>query len=376
MERGAGVESPEFAMNARRCGVLLSALVVVALNMVACRWSKEAESEMVTPPPTVSPSVVEKKPAVFVKTKKVAEVPEKQEKPELFVPKNPGIRISRVSVPDKLVALTFDDGPHGVLTPRILDILDRYGARCTFFVLGKNVSLYPHVVRRASLSGHEIGNHSWSHPKLTRLSHNQVFSELSRTNEAIRRATGKTPALMRPPYGAINAPLLHSIYANFGTSAVMWDVDTNDWRKPGVQTVINRAVNGAKSGSVILVHDIHASTADAVEGIVRGLQARGFRLVTVSELLSAARQAVGASGEAGLTRPVTSEMRSASVPIENGAKPNLFPISEEKSTGSPYITVPTLESPRPQEEMRSEGAPKLRNELPASLPESQMIPTL
>lgn len=364
-------------MNAKRYGVLLLVLAVGLLNLVACRGDKNIEAEVVAPSPVTVPAGGNKKPLNSERLKQEPKTAENQQKSEPFVPKKPGIRISRVSVPDKLVALTFDDGPHGVLTPRILDVLDRYGVKGTFFVLGKNVSLYPQVVKRASKAGHEIANHSWSHPKLTALSYDRVRSELSRTNEAICRATGKYPALMRPPYGAMNSSLLHSIYSTFGTPVVMWDVDTNDWRKPGVQTVINRAVNGAKPGSVILVHDIHASTADAVEGIVRGLQARGFRLVTVSELLTAARQAAGStSGGFVSPQPVLPNLRPASVPIENGAKPASLPVSEGQGAAPSFISVPTLESPMQKAGDYSGEAQKLSTESPDCLPKTQEIPPL
>lgn len=362
-------------MNAKKYGVLLAVLAVGVLNLSSCRGDKKIEADAVTPPAVTAPAGVKTKPLVSVPEKKLLQDVSTPKKTESFVPKKPGIRISRVSVPDKLVALTFDDGPHGVLTPRILDVLDRYGAKCTFFVLGKNVSLYPHIVRRAASAGHEIANHSWSHPKLTSLSRERVFSELSRTNEAISRATGKVPALMRPPYGAMNASLLQAIYSSFGIPAVMWDVDTNDWRKPGVQTVINRAVNGAKPGSIVLVHDIHASTADAVEGIVRGLQARGFRLVTVSELIAAGRRAAGSSSNGvAPSQPTPSVMRPAFVPIENGAKPNPLLAPEEKSTLPSFITVPTLESPMPKAEDNPENEQKLSTKVPVRLSDDQAIP--
>lgn len=204
-------------------------------------------------------------------------------------PQMPGSRVSRVAVPEKIVALTFDDGPHGVLTPRVLDILDRYNAKGTFFVLGSNVRTHPALLQRMVSRGHEIGNHTWNHMNMSRASREAIAADLAKTNEAIVSACGVKPRLMRPPYGAGNAALSSWMKESIGATTVLWDVDTNDWRKPGVQTVINRAVNGARSGSIILVHDIHKSTVDAVEGIVKGLQARGFQLVTVSELMSRGR---------------------------------------------------------------------------------------
>lgn len=263
-----------------------------------------------------------------------------------FVPKNPGLRISRVNVPDKLVALTFDDGPHGTLTPRILDILGRHGAKGTFFVLGRNASRFPGILQRAVAEGHELGNHSWSHAKLTACGRDRLLSEMSRTRDAIVNATGRAPAVMRPPYGAINASTLQTIYSAYGTPAILWDVDTNDWRKPGVQTVIARAVNGARSGSIILVHDIHASTADAIEGIVTGLQARGFRLVTVSELIAAGRRAAG--GSAPARTPVEATISTVPAPVP-AALPNNLPAAPVKSEGG-NIRVATWPGIAPERE--------------------------
>lgn len=233
----------------------------------------------------IAPPVVAPKPIVPA----VPPVPAPPAVVKPVKPQMPGCRISRVAVPDKVVALTFDDGPHGALTPRVLDILDRYNAKGTFFVLGSNARLHPALLRRMSSSGHEIGNHTWNHMNMSRTSRDAIAADLAKTNDAIVSACGVKPRLMRPPYGAGNAALSSWMKESIGATTVLWDVDTNDWRKPGVQTVINRAVNGARPGSIILVHDIHKSTVDAVEGIVRGLQARGFKLVTVSDLMNRGR---------------------------------------------------------------------------------------
>ncbi len=202
--------------------------------------------------------------------------------------------VTRVKVDKPYVALTFDDGPHRTLTPRVLDILKKHGAHATFFVLGRSAVGKSSILARMVEEGHEVGNHSWSHINMRSSSEEQIFREMDRTNATIERATGYTPWVMRPPYGAFNSRLANSIYKRYGTPAILWDVDTQDWRRPGVQKVVRRAVDRARPGSVILLHDIHPSTIAAVEDIVTGLQARGFKLVTVSELL--------ASGPAGAPR--------------------------------------------------------------------------
>ncbi len=281
-----------------------------------------------------------------------------------FVPKNPGLRISRVNVPDRLVALTFDDGPHGSLTPRILDILNRHGAKGTFFVLGSNAKRFPGILQRAAAEGHEIGSHTWSHVKMTSCGREKLLSEMNRTRDAIVSATGRAPAVMRPPYGAINASTLQTIYSAYGTPAILWDVDTNDWRKPGVQTVISRAVNNARSGSIILVHDIHASTADAVEGIVTGLQARGFRLVTVSELIAAGRRASGGSA------PARSALPQAVIDPAPPAVRTVPSSSEPAKAGETNEFSATVETPGASSVEEQHPAEVTGTELPPVLPSS------
>ncbi len=189
-------------------------------------------------------------------------------------------------VPGPYVAVTFDDGPSASLTPRVLDIFNSHGAHATFFVQGQNAAHNRSLLARAAAEGHEIGSHTWNHINMGTSSTATIVNQLDRTAEVIEQATGRRPKVMRPPYGSINSSLVNLVYNRYGTPAILWDVDTNDWRKPGVQTVVNRAVNGARPGSIILLHDIHASTVEAVEGIVTGLQARGFKLVTVSELIA------------------------------------------------------------------------------------------
>lgn len=200
--------------------------------------------------------------------------------------KGKGRKLSSVAVSGMYVAFTFDDGPHPTYTPKILDILKKYNAKGTFYVLGSRVNTSPSIVARMVNEGHEVGVHTWNHPSLTKCSMATVRSEMERTIAAIQKASNYTPRTMRPPYGAINANLVDFFAQQYGMSTIMWSIDTNDWRKPGVQKVINEAVNKARPGSIILIHDIHASSYQAVEGIVAGLIARGFKLVTVSQLMA------------------------------------------------------------------------------------------
>lgn len=261
----------------------------------------------------------------------------------------PGRRVSHVSVPGKFVALTFDDGPSASLTPKILDILKRHQARGTFFVLGENVARNKAIVARAAAEGHEIASHSWNHPNLSRIGMEQVRSQVERTNDVIEASSGRRPSLLRPPYGATNKGIIDALYNEYGLTSVLWDVDTRDWSHPGVDVVINRAVGQAKSGSIILVHDIHASTLAAIEGIVTGLQGRGFRLVTVSELISLGRRAA-VSTQSGATveptpLPASPVEASASEKVELAPIPAPVELSTErpKAQGEASVSkvVPT-----------------------------------
>lgn len=179
------------------------------------------------------------------------------------------------------VALTFDDGPHDVLTPKLLDILKDRGVKATFFVVGYRVKAWPQVVQRAHREGHEIGNHSWNHPALTSLGSSEVQRQISRTDAAIVTATGKAPRVLRVPYGSISQRVASLDSRPF----IGWDVDTLDWLYRNIERITTVSVSGARGGSIVLLHDIHPRTVAAVPGIIEGLRGRGFRFVTVSKLI-------------------------------------------------------------------------------------------
>ncbi len=206
------------------------------------------------------------------------------------LPKVPpaGTRVSysSVSTDKPVIAMTFDDGPHPSLTPRLLDILKQRNIKATFFVLGSNVRAYPHIVRRMLAEGHEVANHTYTHASLTSRSDDQIRSELQRCDEAIMAAANYRPHLIRPPYGATNARIKEMIYSEFGYATIMWSVDPQDWRRPGVSVVTSRLVNGAHNGAILLAHDIHPPTIEAMPATFDQLLAKGFQFVTVSQLLN------------------------------------------------------------------------------------------
>lgn len=254
-----------------------------------------------------------------------------------ITPAVPGVRVSRVQVPGMYVALTFDDGPHGTLTPKALDILARHNAHGTFFVQGQNAAAHRSILARAAAEGNEIGVHTWSHIKMTSAGTAKIDSEISRTVAVIQSATGKAPRVMRPPYGATNKNIIAHMYNDYGMYSILWDVDTLDWKHHNPQKVISTAVSQAKPGSIILVHDIHASTLAALEGVVTGLQARGFKLVTVSQLMALARQAAGAPNAAPQVPVVTPAPAPAapSAPVT----PVEEPASAAETPAAPVVTV-------------------------------------
>ena len=200
-----------------------------------------------------------------------------------------GLAHTSAHVPGPFIALTFDDGPHLEHTPRLLDILGRKGVHATFFVLGSRCGSAGALLRRMVAEGHEIANHSWSHPQFTRLSNEAVRGQIARTHEAVRAATGVSMRALRPPYGSTNGRLNRLIIDEFRCRVVLWSVDPLDWRDRSATLVAERILRATNSGAIILVHDIHASSVDAMPAAIDGLLAKGYRFVTVSELLDMER---------------------------------------------------------------------------------------
>lgn len=195
------------------------------------------------------------------------------------------ITFNAVHVDGPYIAMTFDDGPSATLTPKLLDILAAHQIKATFFVIGENVAEHPQIVARAAREGHEIGNHSWSHPNFGKMSDDGVRSEVQRTDDAIKSATGSRPTLLRPPYGSITAREKRWIHDQFGYQIILWDVDPYDWKRPGPSVVRNRILKETRPGSIVLSHDIHPGTIEAMPSTFDALEAKGFKFVTVSELI-------------------------------------------------------------------------------------------
>ncbi len=191
----------------------------------------------------------------------------------------------------KQVSLTFDDGPHPVNTPRVLDILKKAGVKATFYVTGINAQRYPALVRRIVREGHTLANHSWDHSDLARLSPAQIRSQLSRTDAAVERALGRRYKMsqMRPPYGSVDADV-NAVVAQTGRTSILWQVDSNDWRYRNDDARILRNVfQGGSSiyarGGVILFHDVHPQTVRVIDDVIARLQRDKFQFRSVGQLL-------------------------------------------------------------------------------------------
>src|ERR1700685_2740033 len=162
---------------------------------------------------------------------------------------------AQVRVDQPYVAMTFDDGPSAENTPRLLDMLKQRNIKATFFLIGQNAAANPDLVRRILAEGHEIGNHSWTHPQLSKLSDDRVTEEITKTQAAIKNASGYTPVILRPPYGAITARQKDWIEKQFGLSVIIWSVDPFDWKRPGASVIEQRILAGARPGAIILSQD-------------------------------------------------------------------------------------------------------------------------
>jgi peptidoglycan-N-acetylglucosamine deacetylase len=204
------------------------------------------------------------------------------EKPPTTGPKS----ISSWPTGRKVVALTYDDGPHPRITPQLLDLLARKRVRATFYVLGPMVEQYPQITKRIAEEGHEVANHSYSHKEYTKLSSSAVEQDLRKTHDLIVSASGAPVTTFRPPYGATNSRVNQQC-EEMGYKVVLWDVDTNDWRKRTTQQMVATILKETKDGSIILMHDRYQTTLDTTEAVIDALRERGFEFTTVADMLLA-----------------------------------------------------------------------------------------
>jgi len=197
----------------------------------------------------------------------------------------------RIRLPDNSVdcgkvaclALTFDDGPDAEVTPRILDILAQHQVKATFFLIGEKVPGKESLVRRIHADGHEIGNHTWSHRKISELSPQELQDDIAHAQQAIMAAGVPTPSLFRPPYGLFS-PMIRS---HVQMTVVSWNIDPEDWKAKKPEKITEHILAHAKPGAIVVLHDTEKLTADALDPILTALQ-QNYQLVTVTELLDLA----------------------------------------------------------------------------------------
>ena len=195
------------------------------------------------------------------------------------VSKNSSIRAEKTIAAK--VALTFDDGPHPVYTPELLDGLKERGVCATFFVVGENIPGNEEILKRMDAEGHLIGNHTYSHVKLSELDIARACAEVEKTNALICEVTGKEPEFIRPPFGEWKK----AMECRFEMIPVLWNVDPLDWTTKNTALVVERVLKDTKPGDIILLHDYYQSSVDAALEIVDALTERGYKFVTVDELI-------------------------------------------------------------------------------------------
>ncbi len=197
-----------------------------------------------------------------------------------------------IKTEDKIVALTFDDGPHPKYTAAVLDLLAKYDAKATFFIIGKNAEKYPELVLRSYTEGHELANHTYTHP--FKVSIKKLQEELQQTNDTIYSITGFSPVLFRPVGGNYTDAMINAAVKD-GYKVVMWSwhQDTQDWKEPGVRKIVQKVMKGTRPGDVILFHDgggNRKQTIQALEEILPALKKQGYTFVTIPELIESKQQ--------------------------------------------------------------------------------------
>ncbi len=177
--------------------------------------------------------------------------------------------------------MTFDDGPHPIHTREVLQLLNQYDAKATFFMLGSQVEEYPHITAQVAASGHEIGSHTWSHKNLTTLSEEEAIEGISLGVVAIEDAIGYQPTHFRPPFGERNANVDQLV----GMPSVLWTIDTRDWNTRTPESIFQIVKTNASNGQIVLMHDIYDTTVEALDPILKHLTLEGYQFVTISELI-------------------------------------------------------------------------------------------
>ena len=240
------------------------------------------------------------------------------------------ITFTNCHVEGPYIAITFDDGPSASQTPRLLKMLKERGIKATFFCCGQCVAQNPEIAKQIVEEGHEIANHSWSHPLLTKMGEAAVKDQIDRTHNVILQTTGVTPTLLRPPFGGFTVRQRTWANAVWNYKIILWDVDTLDWKHHSPAKTESIAMAETKKGSIILCHDIHKTTVDAMPATLDALSAKGFKFVTVTELMKMHSEPV-----AQKKGQPAKDAANAAMPIENVQKPQPANDSPAPAGGAP-----------------------------------------
>ena len=197
---------------------------------------------------------------------------------------------------DKVISVTFDASWGGDKTMAILDLLDQYNAKATFFLVGIWVDKYPELVQEIAKRGHEIGNHSDSHAHFTQISDAQIRQELKDCSDKIEALTGTRPTLFRPPYGDYNSKVI-TVVRDAGYEAVQWSVDSLDWKNRGVSDLVKRATNNVQKGDIILFHNDSQYIVEALPAILQHYQAQGFTMIPAKDILLSGNTTIDVQGK-------------------------------------------------------------------------------
>lgn len=199
--------------------------------------------------------------------------------------------INEISTSQKAIAITFDDGPNAVYTPQVLEIFSEAKGKATFFMIGEQMKNHPEIVKQVADDGHEIGNHTYTHPKLSQLSKAECLAEIEQTEKLIEELAGQKPVTFRPPYLDYNQETVTLLQNKAYPMIGALNLEAQDWEQPGVEHILEKSKEAVKNGSILIFHDGYgdrSQTIEAVRMLVSELTSQGYKLVTVSELLALA----------------------------------------------------------------------------------------
>ncbi|MEH7333051.1 polysaccharide deacetylase family protein [Neobacillus drentensis] len=197
--------------------------------------------------------------------------------------------INEVPALQKVIAITFDDGPNPIYTPQVLEIFSEVGGKATFFMIGEQMSKYPEMVKKVAEQGHEIGNHTFTHPKLSQLTQEECSEEIERNESLVEDLAGQKPVVFRPPYLDYNHETLSVLEQKSYPMIGALNLEAHDWEQPGVDHILAKTRDCARNGSILLFHDGYgdrSQTIEAVRILVAELSSQGYQFVTVSSLLN------------------------------------------------------------------------------------------